>query len=60
MILTNTQIAELQRLKSYFPYRVVFGIIDKDTGSFEAQARTTKAAANNAARKGHTVFIFGV
>lgn len=57
MTLNQNQIDELVRLKAYFPYRIVFGIIDKDTGGFEAQVRTTKAAMNNAMRKGHRVFM---
>ena len=57
--LTEEQMRQLQRLKAYFPYRVVFGVLDKDTGAFEARAGRTMAAANNAARKGHLVFVYG-
>lgn len=58
--LTPSQVQELQYLKGYFPYRIVFGIVDKDTGKFEAQARVTMRCANDAARKGHSVFVYGV
>ena len=49
---------EAMRLKAYFPYRVV-GIIEQSPGEWEAQARLTMAAFNNAARKGKPVFIIG-
>lgn len=57
MELTQQQTQELQRLKAYFPYRIVFGVIHQD-GSFEAYAKTTMHTANHLARKGASVFIF--
>ncbi len=57
--LTAEQTAELKRLKAYFPYRIVFGVIDKDTGAFEAWANSTMRIANQRARAGHHVFVWG-
>ena len=50
------QLAELQRLKSYFPYRIVWGMIDKETGAWEAIASQTKRHLNKAIRDGHAIF----
>ena len=58
MNLTQAQIAELSRLKDYFPYRIVFAVIHKDTGEFEAWCKTTMHIANKLAREGHQVAIF--
>lgn len=55
-MLNQSQLAELQRLKQYFPYRIVFGVLKKD-GTFEAWAKTTKHVANRLAREGHQVFM---
>jgi hypothetical protein len=55
-MLTPQQTAELQRLKAYFPFRVVFGVIRKD-GTFESYAKTTMHTANKLAREGHTVMV---
>ncbi len=57
-ILTKEQTEELARLKAHFPYRIVFGVIRKDTGAFEARARSTMTVANRLAREGHTVLVF--
>lgn len=54
--LSGEQLAELQRLKSYFPFRIVFGVLKAD-GTFEAHARATRHTANKLARDGHQVFI---
>lgn len=56
-MLTDQQSQELKRLKQHFPYRIVFGVIDKDTGAFEAYAKTTMHTANSLTRKGHAVFL---
>jgi hypothetical protein len=56
-MLTQKQLAELQRIKQYYPYRVVFGVINKDTGEFQTWCKTTKHIANKLAREGHQVFI---
>lgn len=56
--LTDAQRAELATLKAHFPYRIVFGVIRKDTGAFEAWCKTTMHSANCLARKGHNVFLY--
>lgn len=56
--LTKEQKEELAKLKEHFPYRIVFGVIRKDTGEFQAWCKTTMASANCLARKGHNVFIY--
>lgn len=43
-------------MKSYFPYRIVFGVVDKDTGEFSVWAKPTKHAMNRLVREGHAVF----
>lgn len=58
MQLTPAQTAELSRLKDYFPYRIVFAVIDKDTGAFEAWCKPTMHTANRLARLGHQVAVF--
>lgn len=57
--LTEAQIAEMRRTKQYFPYRIVFGVFDKDTGEFSVWAKPTKHAMNRLAREGHAVFTLG-
>lgn len=56
-MLNNEQAQELRRLKQYFPYRIVFGVLNKDTGEFAAYAKLTKHTANKLAREGHQVFL---
>lgn len=46
----ESTVAEMRRMKAYFPYRIVFAVLEN--GVWSVQARTTKAAMNNAARKG--------
>lgn len=58
MEFTEVQIQELSNLKNWFPFRIVFGVIDKANGEFSAYAKTTMHTANNLARKGHLVAIF--
>ncbi|MDD3984250.1 MAG: hypothetical protein PHU54_10015 [Candidatus Omnitrophica bacterium] len=55
--LTKTQEAEIYRIKSFYPYRIAYGIIDKDTGKFEAHAVTSMRIPNKLIREGHEVFI---
>ncbi len=55
--MTQEQIAELKRLKEYFPYRIIFGVIDKNTGEFGAWAKPTKHVMNRLIREGHKVFL---
>lgn len=54
---TPAQTAELQRMKQWFPYRIVFGVIDKDTQEFAVWAKPTMHAANRLVREGHTVLM---
>ena len=56
-LLSEQQEQELRRLKQYFPYRIVFGVIDKDTSQFQTYVKRTMHTANNMTRKGHKVFI---
>lgn len=49
-------IKDAQRLKQYFPYRLV-GIIETAPNEWEAQARTTMSVFNSAARKGKAVLM---
>lgn len=53
---SDMQIAELRRLKEYFPYRVVFGALSP-AGEFEANAQPTKRRAMKLAREGWHVEI---
>jgi hypothetical protein len=55
---TDAQKTELANLKNWFPFRIVFGVIDCATGEFSAYAKTTMHTANNLARKGHLVAVF--
>lgn len=48
--LTESEKAEMARMKSYFPYRVVSGLKLQD-GTFHVFANATTAKANNFARK---------
>jgi len=54
--LTEAQKAEIYRIKSYYPYRIAYGMIDKDTGKFEAHASTSMRIPNKLTREGHLVF----
>lgn len=54
--LNDAQIAEIRRVKSYFPYRIVFGVINKDTGVFLTYAKTTRHTMNKLIREGHYVY----
>jgi len=54
--LNEQQIAELQRLKSYFPYRIVWACINAATNEFSAQASYDKRALNKELRAGNHVF----
>ena len=50
--LNKEQEAEMIRLKQYFPYRIVWAIIDLETGKFEAHASFNKRQMNKALRDG--------
>lgn len=56
--LTDVQVAELRRLKQYFPYRIIFGTLGPN-GEFEAFADTTKRRMNAKLRAGYAVFTLG-
>jgi hypothetical protein len=56
--LTPSQYEELKRFKQYFPFRIVFGVIDKDTGKFEVYTKTTMHTANRLCREGHAIFLY--
>lgn len=43
---------EMQRMKAYFPARIVFAVLD---GEWRVEARLTRAAMNNYSRKGIAV-----
>jgi hypothetical protein len=55
-VLNESQANEIARMKAYFPYRIVFGVIDKNTGEFFVYAKPTKHTMNKLARDGHQVF----
>jgi len=47
----------LIRLKAYFPYRIVFGVIYPD-GKFESYAVNNKRKLNKFLKLGYKVFMF--
>jgi hypothetical protein len=55
-MLNDHQANEMARMKAYFPYRIVFGVIDKDTGEFFVYAKPTRHTMNKMVREGHQVF----
>ena len=56
MNLTKEQETQLFRLKAYFPYRIVFGVILPD-GTFESYADNTKRKLNKFIKLGYSVFL---
>ncbi len=46
-----------QRLKAYFPFRIVWYAVHPESCEFETGATPTKRQANDMARKGWDVFI---
>jgi hypothetical protein len=50
-IFTVEQENELKRLKSYFPFRIVWGAVNAHTGEFVSGANCTRRQAMNYARK---------
>lgn len=54
--LTREQEIELRRIKAYFPYRIVWGQINPQTGEFSAHGTLDKRAMNKAARSGMLIF----
>lgn len=55
--MTNEQTQEAMRMKQYFPFRIVFGVIDRDTKEFSVYAKPTMHTANKLAREGHSVWV---
>lgn len=55
--MTPEQKQKMMNLKKYFPFRIVWSRINKDTGEFEVFADKTKARMNRTVREGHQVFI---
>lgn len=53
--LTEGNKNDLIRLKQYFPYRIVFGVVMPD-GKFDTYASTTKHKMNKFLRLGYPVF----
>lgn len=47
---------EMNRLKQYFPYRIVWGAVNPETLEYVTGATPTKRQANDYARKGHHVY----
>lgn len=56
--LTDAQSGELCRLRSYFPFRIVWGEIDPVSGKFASHADHTRRRWNAAIRAGKQVFGF--
>lgn len=54
---TKGQESELRRLKAYFPCRICFGWIDKDTKAWAVDTAYNLRRPNALARAGHAVFI---
>ena len=44
--------AEMNRLKAYFPYRIVWGALNAETLEFVTGANVTKRQVNDYVRKG--------
>lgn len=52
--LNPAQVQELQRLRAYFPYRIIWGEFVGD--EFKAYATTTRRAMNKSVKMGNTVY----
>ena len=66
MDLTQSQLNQLKRLKANYPDRIIFAVIDKNTGEFLTYAKPIKHYAksiphyaNKLAKQGHEVAIYG-
>jgi hypothetical protein len=51
-IFTEAQMAEIGRLKAYFPYRVVWAAVNAETGEFHCGANATRKQLNIFMRRG--------
>ena len=61
LTLTESELAEMRRVKSYFPYRITYGAIRvTDKREFVASAVTTKRIPNKLLREGWTVYLLEV
>lgn len=56
--LTEDNKKEMARLAEYFPFRIVWGMINKDTGEFFAYADMALRHYNMAVKAGHIVYRF--
>lgn len=54
--LSDEQIATLRRLKSFYPYRIVYGAVDPRSGEFESSAVKTMHRPNKLMRDGWRVY----
>lgn len=52
---TDTERLDLHNMKRWQPFRIVWGMIHKDTGKWSLHAHTTKAQMMKAAKAGHYV-----
>jgi hypothetical protein len=59
MELTAEQIAQVTRMKNMLPFRIVWAMIDKDSGAFSTWAHYDRRQMNKATRAGHHVFLAG-
>ena len=58
--LTDAQTAEMRRLRSYFPYRIVYGAWNSQKREWFASAVDSMRIPNKMQREGWTVFILEV
>lgn len=56
-MLTPSQQAEITRLQAHFPFAIVGGWIDKDSGEFGLIKAATRHKINRLAREGHEVYL---
>lgn len=54
--LTAEQETEMRRMKSHFPYRIIYAALHPDTGEFWASAVTSMRIPNKFARQGYAIF----
>jgi ABC-type lipopolysaccharide export system ATPase subunit len=55
MEMTNEERLSIANMKRWRPFRVVWGMINKDTGKFTLHANTTERPMYKAAKAGHLV-----
>ena len=58
-IFTTEQEEQLRNLKAHFPFRIVWGAVNADTGEFEAQATSDRRRLMKRLRAGWLVAIVG-